>query len=193
MDDFFIGFLGLLRERLGGDIEIGNPKTINRKPYIPHVEGIAFTHEGEPDGFRGIKWNTDIKTIPNIDYVERYPYPGPNKCVIKGERLEIGDAKLKVVNYLFWEDKLYAVGISAPGFQNYTELRKVIFAKYGENKLEVEQNTSCYKWNGDKVTAFLGFREESNEGVLLLGLSNIFKKVNEFKEQKIKKAVETDL
>jgi len=60
----------------------------------------AFAFQNEPDGFRGIKWGTNISELPDMSLSEDY---GNSKFYLrKGEKLKIGDADIDRIGYGFY-------------------------------------------------------------------------------------------
>ena len=58
----------------------------------------------EPDGFRGIKWGTDISTLKDMEYLFTDPsYGGIEVYRKKNDNLRIGGVRLKTIIYGFWE------------------------------------------------------------------------------------------
>ncbi|HRR96865.1 MAG TPA: hypothetical protein P5150_09090 [Candidatus Ratteibacteria bacterium] len=87
----------------------------------------------EPDGFRGIKWETDISTLPDMKYFKTDPSFGGMKGYIrKGDKLQIGAAKLKRIEYDFWHGKFLGVLISTKGHTNWYSLKDAVFEKFGK-------------------------------------------------------------
>jgi len=55
----------------------------------------AFKSGSEPNGFRDIKWGTDIRTLPDMEYVTTdSSYGGIREYIKKNDELKIGDAVL---------------------------------------------------------------------------------------------------
>ena len=92
-----------------------------------------FKPGSEPDGFRGIKWETDISTLPDMKYFKTDPSFGGMKGYIrKGDKLQIGAAKLKRIEYDFWHGKFLGVLISTKGHTNWYSLKDAVFEKFGK-------------------------------------------------------------
>ena len=60
----------------------------------------VFAFQNEPDGFRGIKWETDIKYLPDMvldeDGGDSKPYQR------NGDTLNIGDAAVESCSYIYF-------------------------------------------------------------------------------------------
>ncbi len=108
----------------------------------------CYSFQNEPDGFRGIKWETDITTLPNMTYVG----DGLGLKLYKksNEEMKLGSAKIDTLLYTFWRGKLSGVLIQVEGLQNCNALRDVVFERFGEGVKE-NQYIEDYYWSG-KIT-----------------------------------------
>ncbi|MBW2309386.1 MAG: hypothetical protein JRG73_20905, partial [Deltaproteobacteria bacterium] len=80
-------------------------------------------------GFRGLKWGTNIADAPGMVLVED---SGDNKFYQReGEKLAIGDAQLTEINYGFYKGRFDGVTVEVKDYLNWTVLRDVVFASYG--------------------------------------------------------------
>lgn len=87
------------------------------------ISGFAFGQinnfkpGSDPDGFRGIKWGTDIRTLCGMKYFRTdESYGGIEVYIRENDELKIGDATLERIEYVFWRGKFCAVGIYTKGF-----------------------------------------------------------------------------
>jgi hypothetical protein len=89
-----------------------------------------------PKGFRGINWATKIDEIPNMIY---RGYDSNNKDITwytrKNDKMEIGNAKVKNIFYLFFEDRFYYVKIEFKGKSIYDKIGKMFEFAYGQPRL----------------------------------------------------------
>ena len=137
--------------------------------FIFSVFADDFKLGSEPNGFRGIKWGTNISTLSNMEYIggtleEVY--------VRKGEILKIGGAKLRTIRYCFWKGRLFKVYVfSESGYA----LDEVVFKKFGVGQQSHSDGDSYY-WFG-KITLMV---LDSQDGFRVLNLAS----------QKIRKEVE---
>ena len=122
----------------------------------------------EPDGFRGITWGTDISTLKDMtlvlaidDDVKRYQR--------KGDVLRIGEAKLDHIHYEFWKGKFYLVEIEAQGIENWNDLKRTMFTRFGEGQNmpgEEENRLESYRWEGEK-TAIIMIYDSTGGGITI--------------------------
>jgi hypothetical protein len=92
--------------------------------------GVRAADEGTWEGFRGIKWGTEITDAPGITGKKAET----KSCFRKDDKLTIGEAKLKYILYQFYKGRFYSVDIRAEESTNWIALRDAVFAKYGEGK-----------------------------------------------------------
>lgn len=115
----------------------------------------SFKEGAEPDGFRGIKWGTDISTIQNMEYVKSAEIIfGEGADIYKkgDDELAIGDAKIESIEYLFWNKKFFEVRIFVVGYENCEALRYSTFEKFGQVsriKARTELLGDTYQWSGE--------------------------------------------
>jgi hypothetical protein len=68
-------------------------------------------HPPDPDGFRDIKWGTEISRLKDMEEVEQDKSSGKDLvwCRRKGDTLAIGKAKLENIFYSFWMGEFESV------------------------------------------------------------------------------------
>ena len=133
----------------------------------------AGTDPNRWSGFRGLKWGTNIKDIndPNMILVE-----AKNEVVCYkrlNDKLSIGNAELTEIDYYFYKDRFYGIGIKAKKESNFADLKAAVFAYYGEGK---QPNKSFKLWlwssalgNSDNdVRMELVVEESSRETFLIM-------------------------
>ena len=159
-----------------------------------------FKPGSEPDGFRGIKWGTDVKTLPGMKHLKTYKrvmWRAPSSMgakievyTRKGDRLIIGRAKLEKIEYSFWKEEFYMVKVytaKSDSDSEYSEsgedLREAVFEKFGKGEKDSLGGSS---WSGDKIE--MDFRSFSGgTGCLQMSYKKISKQIEDYEEQKIKK------
>jgi hypothetical protein len=93
----------------------------------------SFAFNNEPDGFRGIKWGTDISGLQGMTHVRTDPsYGGVEFYTRKDDELRFGDAQLDKIEYAFWKGKFSSVWIHSVGYANWLDLRDATAASYGK-------------------------------------------------------------
>ena len=118
----------------------------------------CYSFQNEPDGFEGIKWKEDIKSMKK-SFIQKEVQGGffaADKDIrvyvkIKENKM-LGPANLKDIYYYFWKDKFICVEIITMGLSNFASLRGLCFERYGNNIEGHEQphkNFSTYTWKGN--------------------------------------------
>jgi hypothetical protein len=153
----------------------------------------AGTDPNRWDGFRGLKWGTNIKNIndPNMIIVEDNNDSRFYRRL--NDKLSIGDAKLESISYGFYKDRFCWVMIKAKEESNFTDLKAAVFAYYGEGK---QSNEFIKQWlwgfeigNSDKdVGMLLKYNEFSEETELHIFYRPITKEEEADKARRAKEA-----
>jgi len=157
------------------------------------LSGLAYAQfkpGSEPDGFRGIEWGQDVSTVKDLIYVTTdSSFGGVDLYGRKDDELKMGGAKLEVIFYYFWKDKLSAVCIVTDGEMNWEYFKAIIFEKFGigyqDNKF-----IEYYTWVGDKTLMSLEYDEVSERGVLWMFSAQMAALQKEWEKEQIKKGVE---
>ena len=88
----------------------------------------------DPEGFRDIKWGTEISTLKDMEEVEQDKSSGRDLVWYrrKGDTLAIGEAKLENIFYSFWMGDFESVWIDFEGEENFEALKKELFERFGK-------------------------------------------------------------
>jgi len=125
-----------------------------------------FKPGSEPDGFRGIKWGTDISTLQDMKhYSTDSSYGGIENYTKKKDKLKIGGANIDRIIYGFWRGKFSSVDIYIEGYVNWAGLKKVSFEKFGKG-LQLSEYIEEYYWFGETTNMRLKYNEISEVGRL---------------------------
>jgi len=121
----------------------------------------SFSYQNEPDGFRGIKWGSDIKTLQGMKLVE--DHKDAKYYIRKVDKLKIGEAGLKSIAYGFHKDRFYFVYIRFNSITNFSSIKETLFEQYGAG---VQDNKSKeeYVWLGGDVNISLQYNDVSQKG-----------------------------
>jgi len=141
----------------------------------------------EPDGFRDIRWGTDISTLRNMEKSEQDKSSSGHLVwyTRKGDTLEIGKAKLENIFYLFWMGSFESVWIDFEGDENFVTLKKELFERFGKvpESEELMKKTDrggtrepsaigpggeFYGWWGKKTEMSLSYSKERHKGTLYI-------------------------
>ncbi len=131
----------------------------------------AFKPGSEPDGFRGIKWGTDISTLKGMEFIKGN---GLEKYYQKREdKLTIGASHLSEITYGFRDGKFETVIIHTKGYINYGYLKDDCFEKFGKGwskEADEKLDTQSFAWFGDTTWVKLKYEKDKDEGVLMFSL-----------------------
>ncbi len=153
----------------------------DKKKKVNSINSVAF--QNEPDGFRGIKWGTEIETLKDMTKLGKEQTFAIYKR--NNDKLQIGNVKLKVLYYMFWQGKFNNIFAETDGYSNWTSLKKIYFLKFGKGK-QKKRYIEKYRW-GDfsgKTVIFLEFNGFSNKGTLMMFGAKIMREGIQFEKQK---------
>ena len=157
----------------------------------------------EPDGFRDIKWGTDISTLRDMERVGQDKSPGSDLAwyTRKEESFAIGEASIERVFYSFWMGSLQGVWIDFKGDENFGELRRELFERYGK-VLESEElmkkmgdepgrepstirhSEEFYAWWGKVTEMTLSYSRDRHKGTLSIQSKKISEERIAYEKQK---------
>lgn len=153
----------------------------------------SFKPLSEPDGFRGIKWGTDLSNLSDMFQIE-IEANNEKVCTRKGDELRIGKAKLERIEYVFWMNKFYEVYIILRGTQNWNYFKETIFETFGKGVslaemgkiigAEEQKEIENYYWSGRKTSMMLNYGRDKQLGDLLMGSLFIKEQKKVYEQQK---------
>jgi len=110
--------------------------------------GLAFINEG--DGFNNIKWETEINTLKDMEYLFNRDASGDIKVYKRVDDLEIfGGARIDRIEYDFFRGRFVSVKLKIKDLYNFVILKNFLFKEYGP-KEPFSDIVERYVWNGDK-------------------------------------------
>jgi len=155
-----------------------------------NLNSAEFKPGSEPDGFRGIKWGTDISTLSDMKYERTDPsYGGIKVYTRKNDVLHLGGAKLEIIKYGFWKGKFCDVFLITKGSVNWYGLKGAVFEKFGRG-YQSNEYIEYYIWGGDITGMSLKYNEISKEGKLFMSSKEINRQQKAYKKQKAKEGAE---
>ena len=110
-----------------------------------------FKPNSEPNGFRGIKWGTDISKLPGMLPATRresrlLTIKGGKQYMREKENLFLGSIELTRIGYHTWHDKFYQVSLFTEGPKNVSALKNFIKTKYGDVTItKLYSPKTCYR------------------------------------------------
>lgn len=143
---------------------------------------LILAFENEPDGFRGITWGTHINQLKDLEFVKIDEKTGISLYKKKKENLTIGNAKLDVIYYGFYDDKFYAVIAQTLFFTDFEELKKACFENFGKGK-QPRLYYDEYFWDGEKAKISLIYDRTAINGTLMIVSKELEKYIKDNKTQ----------
>lgn len=132
----------------------------------------TFKPGTEPDGFRGLKWRTDIATLNPLHTMEVLAVVGPFTYYKKNqEDLHLVNVKLDDIIYEFWNGKFSGVIIKVKGPRQFQILKDYVFARFGEgqrSKALQQMDVQDFYYNGVKTRMSLKYSDIEHTGELSL-------------------------
>jgi len=148
------------------------------------VPQASYAFQNEPDGFRGIKWGTEIKTLKDMKLKED---DGDSKFYKrKDDKLKIGDADLQYISYSFYKNQFYLVMIGFQSLTNFTKLKETLFEQYGEGN-RTNRFMERYFWFGADVSITLDYNEIRETGSISYFFKPILDQIKLDQKNKAKK------
>lgn len=81
----------------------------------------------EPDGFRGIRWATDISELDQ-GWTEIAEHADGVKFYTRsGDLLKIGEAEIRAPGYGFYKGKFFAAHIAFDSVTNFQKIKETLF------------------------------------------------------------------
>ena len=124
----------------------------------------------EPDGFKGIKWGTEIKTLQDMQFVRvDQEYQGHEVLVYhrKGDDLQLNGIPISVIEYRFWRGLLFNVEILTRGHSNFMALLRDTQKTYGKEH-QSKKNNERYYWHGNRSSIVLEYHTKSQSGSMCI-------------------------
>jgi len=139
----------------------------------------------DPDGFRGIKWGTEISTLKDMEKAEQDK--SSNSVLVwytrRGDPLAIGKARLENIFYSFWMGNFKSVWIDFRGDENFEALKKELFEQFGKvheseelmrrmdrsegrEPSTIRHAEEFYAWWGKKSEMTLSYSRDRHKGTL---------------------------
>ena len=148
--------------------------------------------ENDPDGFRGVKWETKISDLNNNEFKF-----GINKEIILfytyvTDELKILSPELYKINYIFWHDKLWGVMITGKGQVNFEKLLRVLQEKFGK-ETQADLSFPKYIWLGQKTCIIFDYDSLKNEFKCSFTSIKITKEMENWEKDQAKKGAQNDL
>ncbi len=159
----------------------------------------------EPDGFRGIRWGTEISTLGDMEKVEQDKSSNGDLAwyIRKGDTLAIGKAELENIFYSFWMGNFESVWIDFKGDENFEILKKELFERFGKAPESEElmrkmdrggskepptgvHGDEFYAWWGKNAEMSLSYSTDRHKGTLSIYSRTLREERRAYQKQKEK-------
>ncbi|MGA2468675.1 MAG: hypothetical protein ABSH06_30590 [Thermodesulfobacteriota bacterium] len=130
---------------------------------------VDFKPGSEPDGFRGIKWGTEISTLKDMVFVMAID-KDVKRYERKRDELKIGKAKLDYIHYGFRKGRFYLVEMGFQGIENLNNLKETMFEIYGKGRSmseKTERMSESYFWEGEKTDMIMVYDSDIGGGITI--------------------------
>lgn len=162
----------------------------------------------EPEGFRDIKWGTEISLLKDMEEVEQ-DKPSGREIVWyrrKGDTLAIGEAKLENIFYSFWMGRFESVWIDFEGEKNLKAVKKELFERFGKalepeasmdkmgkmgkrpprERSPTERAGAFYVWWGKNTEIWLSYSKDRCKGTLTMNFKKISEERRDYEKEREK-------
>jgi hypothetical protein len=147
--------------------------------YVPNEKAklVNFQRGSEPDGFNGIKWQTELSNLKGMIYYRAdYTYGGIDFYVKTGDWFNVENGRIRPVQYGFWKGKLYVGMVTTKGLSDWNVLKKTVFKKFGEGAKPF-RNIEEYLWIGKDAVMALKYDESSGMGTYYIRCTSMMKQM----------------
>ncbi len=123
------------------------------------------------DGFKEMKWGTDLSEIQRTRRLVLTKENGPNGSSLyslQGEDLHFGGAMLTGIHCSFSQDRLQGAILLFQGVEDFASMRAEAFSQFGDTKRYDQDGEEMYNWVGDITSIVLSFNRVSEAGILFL-------------------------
>ena len=120
---------------------------------------VSFKPGLEPQGFNGIKWETELLTLDRMKpYRKELSHGGIDFYLRAGDGYKLKDGKLLPIQYGFWKGKFYVGLVMTEQASDWDALKESVFEKFGAGAKPFT-NQEEYLWIGKNATMALRFDE----------------------------------
>lgn len=141
----------------------------------------------EKNGFRDMKFGSDISTFQNMKEVERSSDELSIYYIKTDDKLKIGTGEVQKITYGFYKGKLYVVLIKINGLTNSRDVLLVMQELYG-NGYKSNEYIEEYFWLGKKVTASYEENSVTSDATIIFSNEEITAQKEKDKKEANKKA-----
>jgi hypothetical protein len=134
----------------------------------------ARTFQNEPNDCRGIEWGAEYNKLKGFSKVTtRSPFVYYQK---ENEEMTIGDARLEMVVYIFYEKKLCGAILNFKSSPNFEIIKTTLFDRYGKG-YQANRYDEKYVWSGANVRITLEYDDITLKGQVIYYYLPIYEKI----------------
>lgn len=117
----------------------------------------------EPMAFRGILWGQRLESLKGRTFLKVSEDGDISSYRLKGDLLQIGDAKVSDILYSFFRLRFYRLSVVIDTHEDFAKIKKHFFDLYGEGvSVSCEETeTETYYWAGAELDISLEYSEMS--------------------------------
>ncbi len=133
----------------------------------------AQSYQNEPNGFRDLKWGTDLSELNNSLYYVGYSEHTQCQVYVRpSDELKIGNVTLQKIEYYFNKNKLCGVVVEVEGYTNWSNLKTSTLDRFGNPSTTNINDHSLineeYEWDGNITYTLLMHSNLAKKGSLSL-------------------------
>jgi hypothetical protein len=148
--------------------------------------GCVAGPKSDVTGFRGIEWGSAPCTgMEKLDRVDG-SYGGVDSYANSGDVLEIGGAKLDLIQYTYWRNRLLSVTILFSGHANFSVVLASLVERYGRGA-RPNQYLDEYLWNKTSGAMMLKYSDITGDGSLVLFSHAVSRDAENYDKERAKK------
>jgi hypothetical protein len=141
----------------------------------------ARAFQNEPNDCRGIKWGTEYHELKGFTRVStQSPLDYYRK---EDEEMTLGDARLEMVVYVFFEKKLCGAVLNFKSSPNFQIIKTALFDRYGKGH-QPNRYKDQYRWSGTKVAITLEYDDVTQKGKVMYYYVPIYGKIQRLDQRR---------
>jgi hypothetical protein len=139
---------------------------------------VGFKPGLEPQGFNGIKWETELTALDRMKFCRKEPSHGGIDYYLRvGDGYKLRNGKLLPIQYGFWREKFYVGIVMTERASDWDALKESVFEKFGVGAKPFT-NQEEYLWIGKDATMALRFDRHLNMGTYYIRFHSMEKQMN---------------
>jgi hypothetical protein len=155
--------------------------------YLPNenCKVVAFSPGQEPEGFNGIKWDTNVSSLAGMKpYRKDASHGGIDFYLKEKENFKLGNGTFQTIQYGFWRGRFYTGVVTIEGIANFNSLKEGVFSKFGQGAKPF-RNKEEYLWVGKDAVMSLRYDEFTKSGIFYIRSDTMAKKMEQDRAQTI--------